>query len=100
MSMHNTHYNSCVGENPHDIKETEDQERFSIHLRVGVLADSLLGPMELSNRLNDENYQDFFQNILPDLFNDSIRQTLWFLHDPVGWMRRIVYNLLDKNYRE
>lgn len=104
FNVHNAHYYSYVGDNPHVVQEFKHQHRFSINVWIGVVDDYLLGPVELPARLNGADYLHFLQNILPDLLEDvslNIRQNLWFLHDgcPAHFSRN-VRDFLDTNYED
>lgn len=104
FNMHNAHSYSYVDNNPHVIKETKHQNRFSINVWIGVLEDNLLGPVELPSRLNGADYLDFLQNVLPNLLdgiNLNVRRNLWFLHDGCpAHFSRDVREFLKNQYGE
>lgn len=82
-NSHNSHV--WAVENPHEVKEHHFQHQFQpINMWAGIVNGILIGPFELPNRLNGENYLHFLQNDLPGLLEDvplNVRQNMWFLQD-------------------
>lgn len=84
VNLHNLHY--WAMENPHVLRETHSQERFSVNCWAGIVGDYIIGPHFLPPRLNAETYLDLLEHELPILMEDiplDIRRNLWFVHDGV-----------------
>lgn len=82
FNMHNTHIWS--DENPHAIRETGHQRKFSINVWAGIIDQYLIGPYVLPNRLNGPGYLHFLEDILPVLLEEiplQLRQRMWYLLD-------------------
>jgi hypothetical protein len=72
----------CV--NPHTTIQSSHRQRFSIDIWAGIVADCLLGPYVLPDRLTGQNYRDFLRTTLPDYFEDmplASHRQLYFMHD-------------------
>lgn len=81
-NFRNTHVWSL--ENPHAVRRTNFQQRFSVNVWAGIVNGVLVGPHILPDRLRGENYLAFLQNDLPGLLEDvplNIRQDMWLLQD-------------------
>ncbi|KAL1488282.1 hypothetical protein ABEB36_015233 [Hypothenemus hampei] len=81
-NFRNTHVWSM--ENPHAVRRTTFQQRFSFNVWSGMINGMLIGPFFLPDRMTGANYLNFLQNNLPVLLEDvtlNIRQIMWFLHD-------------------
>lgn len=102
FNLHNAHNYAYVGENPHKIKETKHQQKFSINVWIGVVGNQLLGPVKLPARLTGAHYLHFIADLLPDLMDDvplAIRYKLWFMHDGCpAHFSRDVRRFLDLTY--
>lgn len=68
FNIHNYHVWSI--ENPHAMRESTFQHRFSVNMWSGILNGELIGPFELPSRLNGETYRNFLENDLGDLLED------------------------------
>lgn len=82
LNFRNTHVWSI--ENPHVIRRTNFQQRFSVNLWAGIVGNQLIGPHELPPRVNGASYLAFLQEQLPPLLENvplNVRQDMWFLHD-------------------
>lgn len=82
VNFHNTH--EWADENPRAYFEYGHQDRFSINVWVGVIAEHLIGPWVLPNRLNGALYLQFLQTVLPELLEDldlETRAEMYFMHD-------------------
>lgn len=82
LNFHNAH--TWTDENPHAIRQSNFQQRFSLNLWAGIVNNTLIGPFELPARLNGESYLHFLQEVLPGLLEDVplvVRQNMWFMHD-------------------
>jgi hypothetical protein len=70
----NENFNSRNGlmnlENPHVIRRTNFQQKFSINIWAGIVNGMLIGPCVLPNRVNGLDYLNFLQNYLPGLLED------------------------------
>lgn len=82
LNLHNLH--NWSDENPHAIVKDHFQRQFSINIWAGIVGSCFIGPVELPPRLNGEQYLNFLQNSLPELFEDiplNVRRDMWFMHD-------------------
>lgn len=82
MNFRNTHV--WAFENPHAIRRTNFQHKFSINIWAGIVNGILIGPFILPDRMDGMQYLNFLQNDLPELLEEvplNIRQNMWFLHD-------------------
>jgi hypothetical protein len=68
MNFRNTHIWAI--ENPHVIRRTNFQQKFSINVWAGIVNGMLIGPCVLPNRVNGLDYLNFLQNYLPGLLED------------------------------
>lgn len=96
VNFHNLHMWS--DDNPHAIRQSHFQQRFSLNLWVGIVNNHLIGPYELPARLNGNSYLHFLQDILPGLLEDiplNVRANMWFLHDgcPAHFDRGVTHHL-------
>lgn len=99
-NFRNTHVWSI--DNPHAIRRTNFQHRFSANVWAGIVNGILVGPFILPDRLTGDVYLDFLQNNLPVLLEDvplNIRQAMWLLQDGApAHFRREVREFLDIRY--
>lgn len=82
VNFHNNH--QWTYENPHTTHQGRHQQQFKINVWVGIVADCLIGPCVLPDRLNGDAYRAFLENNLPELLQDlplAVRGNLWFMHD-------------------
>lgn len=82
LNFHNTHVWS--DENPHAIFENKHQWKFSINTWAGIINNKLIGPFMLPQPLNGEQYLQFLENTLSEVFDDwplALRTNMWFMHD-------------------
>uniref|UniRef100_A0A1B6L5Q6 DUF4817 domain-containing protein n=1 Tax=Graphocephala atropunctata TaxID=36148 RepID=A0A1B6L5Q6_9HEMI len=82
MNFHNTHH--WADENPYVIKQSRFKNTFSLNVWVGIIRDSLIGPVFLPPRPNGLNYFHFLQNDLWEVMEDvplRVRDRMWFMHD-------------------
>lgn len=82
INLHNNHVWS--EENPHSIRSTKFQHKFSVNVWAGIIDGYLIGPYLLPNRLTGPIYLVFLQQVLPDLLDDvpvQIRHEMWLQHD-------------------
>lgn len=71
-------------ENPHTIRSTRFQQKFSVNVWAGIIDGRLIGPHLLPNRLTGPIYLTFLQQVLPELLENvplNIRQEMWLQHD-------------------
>jgi len=91
-----------VVENPHVVWPTSFQHQFSINVWAGMIDDLVIGPHVLPNRLNQESFLDFLQEILPVLLEDmplATRQVMWFQLDGApAHFARSVRQFLNAHY--
>ena len=70
-------------ENPHEIIQKRNKNRFSVNVWAGVLGNHVIGPYILPNRLNSPTYLVFLRDILPDLVEEvplQERVGMWLQH--------------------
>lgn len=81
-NFHNQHFWAL--ENPHEIIESRHQQKFSLNVWGGIVANCLIGPVFLPPRLDSETYHRFLTRTLPPLLEDipiGVRRRMWFMHD-------------------
>lgn len=100
LNFHNAHHWSDA--NPHIIRQSRFQWRFSVNVWCGILGDQLFGPIFLPARLNGDSYLDFLRNTLPDLMDDVpllLRASMYFMHDGAPpHITRPVCNFLNASF--
>ncbi|CAK1595201.1 unnamed protein product [Parnassius mnemosyne] len=78
----NTHVYSEV--NPHAVRQTGHQTRWSVNVWAGLFKNRILGPVFLPQRLNGQRYLKFINEQLVDILDDlslaEYRHT-WLQHD-------------------
>lgn len=82
VNFHNLH--SWAEENPHEIRPSSFQRRFSVNVWAGILGANIIGPYILPPRLTGPAYLNFLQNQLGDLLEDvplHTRARMWYQHD-------------------
>lgn len=102
LNMHNIH--NWQEENPHLIREGRSQYQFKINLWCGILNGQIIGPFELPDTINSENYLEFLENRICVLLDDiplALLQTMWFQQDgcPAHYGRN-VRSFLDRTFSE
>ncbi|XP_058810894.1 uncharacterized protein LOC131675773 [Phymastichus coffea] len=69
---------------------------------TGLIGNQVIGPVQLPNPLNAENYLDFLQDILPGLLDgvpEELQENLIFMHDGAPAHTAVnVRNYLDQVY--
>lgn len=81
-NCHNSHI--WAVENPHAVRRTHFQHRFSLNVWAGLVNGQLIGPFVLPNRLDGNAYLFFLENNLQVLLEEvplNVRQQMWFLQD-------------------
>lgn len=81
-NFHNLHY--WNHENPHLVRQTSFQYKFSVNVWAGVIGQTLIGPYYLPDNLNGINYLEFLENTLPDIFEEvplDVRRDMIFQND-------------------
>jgi hypothetical protein len=100
LNFHNSHY--WEEENPHVVRRTNFQQRFSINLWAGIIHDTLIGPIEIPQRLNSNLYLNLLQENLPQILDDlplNLRRNMFFQHDGApAHSGRNVLNFLNENF--
>lgn len=82
FNFHNNH--NWTEESSHSISEVHNQQRFSVNVWAGIIADHLIGTYFLPTRLNGDGYRRFLQHQLPAMLEDAslqIRSRMYFMHD-------------------
>lgn len=82
FNTHSSHVWDAV--NPHAARLSGSQQRFSVNVWAEMIHDPLIGPYLLLDRLNDQKYLIFLQQVLPDLLQNvpaNIRRKIWFQFD-------------------
>lgn len=92
VNLHNMHYWSA--ENPHWMRETDFQNRWSVNVWCGIVGNKIIGPFIFDGRLNGATYLEFLRNQLPILLEDvplETRRNLWFQQDgcPAHYSREV-----------
>lgn len=100
FNIHN--YHVWAVENPHAVRPSTFQHRYSVNMWSGILNGELIGPFELPSRLNGDVYKNFLENDLPMLLLDvnlALRRSMIFQNDgaPCHYARQ-VRNFLDETY--
>ena len=85
-------------ENPCAQVVQSHQHRFSINVWAGIIANHIIGPYLLPNRLTGEIYLTFLRDMLPTLLDAvplEIRQVMWLQHDgsPAHFDRNVMNHL-------
>lgn len=82
VNKHNLHYYST--ENPHWIRQIDNQRKWSINVWGGIIGNYVIGPYFFEENVTGEVYLNFLRNELPVLLENvplRERQTLWFQQD-------------------
>lgn len=89
-------------ENPHVMWPTTFQHQFSINVWAGIIDDLIIGPYILPNRLNQEIFLNFLQEIFPTLLEDvplATRLNMWLQLDGApAHFARPVRQFLNTHY--
>lgn len=99
-NFHNLHM--WASENPHLIRESSFQQRFSVNVWAGIIGNTFIGPVILPNRLNSSSYLNHLE-VMVDIIADevplNVRNNLIFQHDGApAHYGRIIKDWLDQNY--
>uniref|UniRef100_V5GKW0 Transposable element Tc3 transposase n=1 Tax=Anoplophora glabripennis TaxID=217634 RepID=V5GKW0_ANOGL len=70
FNIHNLHF--WEEDNPNVTRSDQFQHHFSVNLWAGIINAQLIGPFELSARLNGVEYRRFLENELPVLLEDVL----------------------------
>lgn len=82
INRHNEHHYAV--DNPHCIKKTHVQGRFSVAVWAGIVGDHVIGPHFIEGRVNAATYSHFLDHELDDLFDElpyALRLNLFFQQD-------------------
>ena len=88
-------------ENPHAIRQSHSQHKFSINVWAGIINNKLIGPHFFEERLNGNHYLNFLQNVLPNLLRDENAnfRGMYFQHDGAPpHFARAVSDFLNETY--
>ncbi|CAH2107221.1 unnamed protein product [Euphydryas editha] len=98
--MHN--YHSWGVDNPHLARQANFQEQFSVNLWSGIVNEQLIGPFQLHDRLNGEEYLNFLTNNLDPLLEEidlETRRDMYFQNDGATChYARIVRDYLNRHF--
>lgn len=101
-NVHNEHV--YADENPHAIKVKHFQHEFGINVWMGVINNLLVGPFELPNRLNSNEYLAFLRDHFQPLLEDvpyALRRDMYFMQDGAPpHFARAVRDYLHAQYPE
>ena len=102
VNRHNFHY--YFTENPHFLRQIDDQHRWSVNVWAGIVGGNIIGPFFFNGHLNGQIYLQFLQNELPRLLADlpvNIRNRMWFQQDgaPAHFSRNVTDHL-NENFGE
>ncbi|XP_063384877.1 uncharacterized protein LOC134670986 [Cydia fagiglandana] len=78
-NQHNEHF--WAFNNPHCIRESCHQVRFSVNVWAGIINDSIIGPYFIEGNLNGLNYLEMLREVIPNLMEDV----------PIAYLRDIFY---------
>lgn len=100
VNRHNYHY--YADENPHVVRMTNYQQRWSLNVWGGILGEHLLGPYFIEGHLNGNSYLRFLHDDLDDLLENvplaALRQIV-FQHDGAPTHNsRVVREFLDEMF--
>lgn len=82
FNSHNAH--TWAAENPHVVKPTHMQRRFSVNVWAGIVGRRLIGPHIFDGSLNGQMYLAFLREQLPVLLEavpEEARNNLFYQHD-------------------
>lgn len=68
LTLHNVH--GSHAENPHLMRGDRSQYQFKVKMWTGILNGQIIGPYELPETLNGDNYFDFLRNDFQTLLED------------------------------
>lgn len=101
FNIHN--YHSWAVDNPHLARQSNFQEQFSVNLWSGIVNEQLIGPFQLPDRLDGEEYLNFLRNNLNPLLEEidlETRRDMFFQHDGAPCHHaRIVRDYLNRRFR-
>lgn len=92
VNAHNMHY--WTQKNPFMIRDRSFKVQWQLNIWVGIVENEIVGTCVLPNRMRGNNYADFLQHNLLDLFEDfplNIYKNTWFQYDgaPPRYMLRV-----------
>lgn len=98
FNLRNNHFWDV--ENPHVTRERHFQHEFKINVWCGVIGEHFVGPYELPQRLNGNNYLHFLQNEFIDMLDDlplNLRHNILFMQDaaPAHFLQPYSTELLE-----
>lgn len=100
VNCHNFHYYST--ENPHVLRTTASQHRWSLNVWAGILGTHVIGPFFFNGHLTGQIYLEFLRNELDNLLWDVPLATLrhmWMQHDGApAHSARQVQLFLDQHF--
>jgi hypothetical protein len=71
-------------ENPHWVREIDNQNVWSLNVWAGIINDHVIGPHFFDGSLIDDKYHQFLDENLPILMEEvnlNTRHIMWFQHD-------------------
>jgi hypothetical protein len=92
VNRHNMHYYAT--ENPHWVREIDNQNVWSLNVWAGIINDHVIGPHFFEGSLTGDRYHQFLDENLPILIEEvnlNTRHIMWFQHDgaPPHYYRRV-----------
>lgn len=102
VNRHNMHYYAT--ENPHWMREVDNQHVWSLNVWGGILGMEIIGPYFFQDRLNGPEYRNFLSNELPVLLEEVdliTRHQMWLQHDGApAHYHRIVRDYLTEAFAD
>ncbi|KAL0811827.1 hypothetical protein ABMA28_009255 [Loxostege sticticalis] len=84
FNIHNEHWWSQRGRNPHKTRRDAFQHRFSVNVWAGILNDRIIGPHFIEGRLTGENYLQLLRDVVEEQLEEvpiSNLAGLYYQHD-------------------
>lgn len=102
VNRHNMRYWSF--ENPHWMRVVDNQRYWTLNTWCGIIGNRIIGPHFFDGNLNGDIYNDFLNNVLPDLLMglpQEVRERMWLQQDGAPAHYAIaVRNTLDEQFPE
>lgn len=70
FNIHNEHWWSARGHNPHVTRRDAFQVRFSVNVWAGIINDRVIGPYFIEGRLNGRRYLEILSTVVQDFLED------------------------------
>lgn len=102
FNVHNEHWWSARGRNPHVTRRDAFQVRFSVNVWAGIINDRVIGPYFIDGRLTGSRYLQILSSVVTELLDDvplSYLANMYFQQDgaPAHYFSE-VREYLDREY--